>query len=495
MTIKTIFNLGFRISGFEFQISDFRFLTFLTLLSLMIFFGKSNAQTLDDYLIQAAENNPGLKASYARYEAAWERVNQPGLPDPELQAGIFLKPMERYMGNQQADLQLVQMFPWFGMIGTQKEEAKHMAQAQYQLFLEEKNQLMYQVKSTWYEMIRLQEEIRISRENLEFLQKYERLALIKYQAATGSSAGAPAQAMASGSGNSASSGSSGMASMGGQSTSSATSQGSAAPSSMASPAMASSGSTMSDILQIRISIKELENTIEQQRADLEPLQIKFNQLLNREIRSEIALPAGFQPIRLEAGKMEVLDSIQSNNPMLAMYDSELAAYEQQAKMAKIDGRPMFGAGVNYMPFTAREESGMMMGGKDMVMPMVSLSLPIYRKKINSRVKEAELLQEATLLEKDKAKNLLAMEWANAYRDWENAERKINLYGEQRDLTNQNLNLLITSFSANGEDFEEILRAQQQLLNYQLQEINAINLQHQSLAKLEMLSSSSLPFNQ
>lgn len=464
---------------------------------LALFSFSLQAQTLDDYLIIAAENNPGLKASYARYQAAQERINQPGLPDPELQAGIFLRPMERFMGNQQADLQLMQMFPWFGMISTQKGEANFMAQAQYQLFLEEKNQLMYLVKSTWYDLIKLNEEIRISRENLEFLKKYERLALIKYQAAAGGSSSGSSTPMASSSNasiSSTSSGASGMASMGGNASNSAMSQTSSPSGSMSSGGMATSGSSMSDILQIRISMKELENTIAQQKADLEPLQIKFNQLLNREIRADISLPTGFEAIRLEAEKLAVLDSIQTNNPMLAMYDSELAAYDQQARMAKLDGRPMFGAGVNYMPFSAREESGMMMGGRDMVMPMVSLSLPIYRKKINSRVKEAELLKEATVLEKEKTKNLLAMEWANAYRDWENAERKIELYGEQRELTNQNLNLLITAFSADGGDFEDILRAQQQLLDYQLQEINAINLQHQSLAKLEMLSSSSIPLN-
>ncbi|GAB3221016.1 TolC family protein [Algoriphagus aestuariicola] len=496
MKNQTLFPIGFQTSDFRLPISHL----ILPVLIAFLFLGleKVKAQSLDEYLIMAAENNPGLKASYARYQAAQERINQPGLPDPELQVGFFLEPMERFMGNQQADLQLMQMFPWFGMISTQKEEANFMAQAQYQLFLEEKNQLMFLVKSTWFDLIRLKEEIRISQENLEFLKKYERLALIKYQAAAGGSTSSSSTPMASGSNasmSSTSSGASGMASMGGGNTSSsAMSQTSSPSSSMSSGGMATSGSSMSDILQIRISMKELENTIAQQKADLEPFQIKFNQLLNREIRSEISLPTGFEAIQLEAGKLAVLDSIQSNNPMLAMYDSELAAYDQQARMAKLDGRPMFGAGVNYMPFTAREESGMMMGGRDMVMPMVSLSLPIYRKKINSRVKEAELLKEATVLEKEKTKNLLAMEWANAYRDWENAERKIQLYGEQRELTQQNMSLLTTSYSGDGGDFEDILRAQQQLLDYQLQEINAINLQHQSLAKLEMLSSSSIPLN-
>lgn len=75
------------------------------------------------------------------------------------------------MGNQQADIQLMQMFPWFGMLSAQKEEANYMALAQYQLFLEEKNQLFFQVKSTWYELHRLNEEIRISKENLEYLKK------------------------------------------------------------------------------------------------------------------------------------------------------------------------------------------------------------------------------------------------------------------------------------------------------------------------------------
>ncbi|GMQ27398.1 TolC family protein [Algoriphagus confluentis] len=495
MTSRTLYHLGFRISDFRFQIADFRFLALAFLLSLNSFSEKAKAQTLDEYLILAAENNPGLKASYARYEAAMERINQPGLPDPELRAGFFFRPMERFMGNQQADLQLMQMFPWFGMIGTQREEANYMAQAQYQLFLEERNQLLFQVKSTWYELIRLNNEIQIAKENLVFLEKYERLALIKFQAAGGnpSSISGSSSMNSTPSPTSTSSGATGMGNMGGSGNSTMSSPSSSA-SSMGGNSMNSSGSSMRDVLQIRISMRELENSISQLEANLEPLQIKFNQLLNREIRAEINIPSSFSPIQLEKGKLEVLDSIRSNNPMLAMYDAELSAYEQQAKMARLDGRPMLGAGVNYMPFTARQENGMSMGGNDMVMPMVTMTLPIYRKKVNSRIKEAELLQEAALLEKQKTENLLAMEWANAFRDWEDAERKIKLYSEQTDLTQQSLNLLITDYTANGQDFEEVLRTQQQLLDYQLKQLNAANLQYQSLAMLEMLSASSIPLN-
>lgn len=449
------------------------------------------AQTLDDYLVIAAENNPGLKAAYAQYLAALERSKQPGLPDPQLQVGFFFKPMERFMGNQQADIQLMQMFPWFGMLSTQKDEANKMALSQYQLFLDGENQLLFQVKSTWYELFRLNEEIRISIENLKYLEKYERLALIKFQAATpnpsgsfssnpGNSSSKPSQA-----GNST--GNAGMNSMGGKST-----QSSAANSTgggMTSGGMSNPGPGMSDVLQIRIEKNELENNITQLKANLEPLKIKFNQLLNREIQEEIKLAVVMEPASLELEKREILDSIWKNNPMLAMYDAEIAAYDLQAKMAKLDGRPMMGAGLTYMPFTSRLEDGMLMGGDDMFMPMLTMTLPIYRKKTQAKIKEADYLKEAAFHERQKAENLLAMEWANAIRDWEEAERKIQLYSEQSELVNQNLNLLVTAYSSSGQEFEEVLRAQQRLLDFQLRRINSINQQYQSLAMLEMLASS------
>ncbi len=520
MEHKTIINIGFGIlefgvlgSGFDvrspkFQLSNLSFLTsgsrlltsifsFLTLAFLLSFLLATpiQAQTLDDYLIQAAENNPGLKASYARYQAMAERVNQPSLADPELQVGFFLEPMERFMGNQTADFRLMQMFPWFGMIGTQKEEANQMAKAQYQLFLEEKNQLLFQVKSTWYELIRLKEEIKISEENLEYLKKYEELALSRFKAGTSSSSPNSAPAMPVPSVNSTSAGSSsGMSGMGGN-TSNAMSNPSPMTSGMSATSMGNTASGMNAVLQIRLQIRELENTIEQSKANLEPLQIKFNQLLNREIRSEINLPDQLEKPVLSFQKQEILDSIRQNNPMLAMYQSEIGAYEQQAKMARLEGKPMMGAGVNYMTFTPRPENGMPMGGENMIMPMVSLSLPIYRKKINSKIKEAEYLKESALLDRQKTENLLAMDWANAFRAWEESERNLRLYEDQIELVNQQIRLLETFFVSNATGLEEVLRANQQLLDYQQKRINALNQQQQSLAQLEALAATSLTFQQ
>jgi outer membrane protein, heavy metal efflux system len=60
------------------------------ILALLLVTGRLFSQTLDDYLLIAAENNPNLKAKYFQYQAALERVPQAGsLPDPQLSFGIF----------------------------------------------------------------------------------------------------------------------------------------------------------------------------------------------------------------------------------------------------------------------------------------------------------------------------------------------------------------------------------------------------------------------
>ena len=483
----------FKLSDFSFLNSTFSFLISTFILSFLFSF-QVNAQSLDNYLIQAAENNPGLKSKYSQYLASLERISQPGLPDPELSIGVFIEPMERYMGNQTADYRVMQMFPWFGSIKTQREEAKHMAQAQYQLFLEEKNQLFYQVKTTWYDLHRIKSQIELKQENLEFLKKIESLALTQFQSSTGNgSSPSGTRAMPATTSTSASSGS-GMNAM-----NSSNEAGNSTPS-MSIPTstngMGSNASGMAGVLEIRLEMKGLENEIALLKSNLRSQTIKFNQLIHREMDAEIAWSSIQNPAFLQVEKMSLLDSIRKNNPMLAMYDEESLAFEQQAKMAKLDGNPMFGLGVNYIPFLPRENDGIdhSMHSMNMVMPMFTMTMPFNRKKIDAKIKEANLLQEAATLNKQQTENLLAMQWANAFRDLEDATATIQLLDEQVELVQQQINLLTTSLSASSESLSSILRSQQRLIDFKVQRLNAITQQYQSLSQLEALSELTLISN-
>src|SRR5665648_319117 len=105
--------------------------------------------SLSYYLEQAALNNPGVKARYLEYSAALEKVPQASsLPDPEMQLGYFIKPMQLPGGNQVADVRLMQMFPWFGTLKASKDEASKMALAKFENFRDAKNELYFNVKSS-----------------------------------------------------------------------------------------------------------------------------------------------------------------------------------------------------------------------------------------------------------------------------------------------------------------------------------------------------------
>ena len=90
--------------------------------------------------------------------------------DPELSIGVFLKPMELVNGRQMADLRLMQMFPWFGVLRHAKDEMSMMASAKYEEFRDARLQVFYEVQRTWYELYKVQKEIEAQKKTLIFLK-------------------------------------------------------------------------------------------------------------------------------------------------------------------------------------------------------------------------------------------------------------------------------------------------------------------------------------
>ena len=65
--------------------------TVLSIFIWLIFHVTGFSQTLEDYFVIAAENNPGLKGKYKAFEAALEKIPQAqSLNDPNLSFGYFI---------------------------------------------------------------------------------------------------------------------------------------------------------------------------------------------------------------------------------------------------------------------------------------------------------------------------------------------------------------------------------------------------------------------
>jgi len=189
---------------------------------------------------------------------------------------------------------------------------------------------------------------------------------------------------------------------------------------------------------------------------------------------------------LSVNTNSLVDSI-ANNPMVKMYLADSVAYNARAKMLKKMSYPMIGLGVNYSVINKSSSSTSMMNGKDMIMPMLAVTLPIYRKKYNSMIHEAELLRDASAKLSQSVINDLRSEFQQTIQNYNDANRRITLYAKQSDLANNSLTLLITSFSANGTDFEEILRMENQFLDYELKKIQAITDKNSLIAQFLYLT--------
>lgn len=461
-------------------------ITFIVFGSIMVQ-AQQQPDSLMQYLQISAQSNPTVLQKFSEYQAALQKVPQAGsLSDPELNVGIFLSPMELVSGKQVAEIQLMQMFPWFGVLKNAKDEMSLMANAKFELFRDAKLQVFYDVQKTWYELYKIRQNIRISEENVEILRTLERIALVRYKTvSTGSSYGESTGTAATAP---SSSGSSGMNSMGSNSQS-----GQATPSSgssMQSNSMGSSigGNGLSDLYRIQIEIGNLENNIALLNNQYNTVAARFNSYLNRPGRSVISIPDSLKTEKLDVSLQAVSDTMLNNNPMLSMLNYEQQSLDARKKMVTKMGYPMVGLGVNYTLINKSEMSTSTMNGEDMIMPMVKVTLPIYRKKYKAMRNEADMLKVATEQNYKATSNSLQTEYFEAVQFYQDAERRMKLYESQSLLAKKSLDIMVKSFSAStsGSGLTDILTIRQQTLDYEFKQIEARVDYNSSIAWLKRL---------
>jgi outer membrane protein TolC len=424
----------------------------------------------------AVQNNPAIKQKYAQFEAALQKVPQVGsLPDPTLNLGVFLTPMEVMDGKQVADIQLMQMFPWFGTLKAAKDEMGLMAKGEFERLRDTQLQLNYDVERIWYELMVIRQNRRIQQENLELLRTIERMALVKFQSpSTSGGASMPTGNVQPSAAAAPSSG--GSMNMGGMGNTAGTAPtGNAAPAGNMQPGMGtgSSATGLTDLYRIRMEMGELENNIALLNNNETTVLARFNSLLNRQAAAVVFTPDTLVAKEVNRSFTEISDTIFAHNPMLKMLEYEQQSLDARGQMVSRMGYPMIGLGVNYSIINKSEMSTSSMNGKDMIMPMVSVTLPIYRKKYKAMKAETEFQKRAVHHGYEAMANDLRTEYFQAVERYEDAQRRVNLYTNQQQLAEQTLQIMVKSYSVAATSLTEVLRVRQQLTEYQLKKTQAI----------------------
>ena len=419
--------------------------------STVICYSQQYPDSLLRYLELAAKNNPTVLQKFNEYQAALQKVPQAGgLPDPEFSAGVFLSPMELVNGKQIADLRVMQMFPWFGVLKNAKDETSLMAKAKFEEFRDAKIQVFYDVQSTWYELCKVDKEIGISEKNIDILKLIERLALVKYKSATNQ----PSSSMQNGS-------------------------------------MESSSETtgLSDIYRIQIESGDLENNIALLINRKSVLVAQFNSYLNRPVLTTVYSNDNIVIDSSAVDLKAVSDSMLALNPMLGMISNEKQSLEARQNMVRRMGYPMIGVGLNYSLIgkTQYPMGPPSMNGRDMIMPMVVFSLPVYRKKFSAMQSEAELLKAAASEKYMAAAGALQTEYYRAVMLYQDAGRRVRLYENQSLLASKSFDLTLKAFSTSSAGLADVLRVRQQTLDYELKRIEAVADYNTAVALLKKLA--------
>jgi outer membrane protein TolC len=133
----------------------------------------------------------------------------------------------------------------------------------------------------------------------------------------------------------------------------------------------------------------------------------------------------------------------------------------------------------------------------MFMPMVSISLPLFRGKYKAQQKESEL---AILSNTERFVDMLNSLEAEVYQikhELEDAARKIDLYKKQSQPAQTTYRLLIQDFVSGKSDLTNLIQVQRQLLDYTFKEADAVAKYNTVVASIKSLISYNTPeqFNQ
>ena len=387
----------------------------IILLGIVFFvFAKINAQQLASYIQEAQDNNPEIQAFELRYNIAEEKVNEANtLPDTQISAGYFISEPETRTGAQRARFSVKQMLPWFGTISARENYASSIAETQYVDIVIMKRKLALSVSQSYYKLYAIRAKQLVLEKNIDLLETYERLALTSVEVDKASAV---------------------------------------------------------DVLRLQIRQNELVQQKEVLEQDYLAEQATFNNLLNRD--ETIAVTVVEDMFIPDEDALILTENLQLN-PELIKYDKLYESVEQSELLNQKESAPSIGFGLDYVPVSERPDLSFSDNGKDIVMPMVTLSIPIFNNRYKSVTKQNELKQLQIQSQKEDRLNKLETLLADAKYNRENARIKFNIQSDNLKQANDAEEILIKNYETGTIDFNDVLDVQELQLKFQINLIESI----------------------
>ncbi|RBW58095.1 TolC family protein [Tenacibaculum sp. E3R01] len=386
----------------------------LSLLFILVFSGFSYAQELQSLIDEALANNPKIKQFELQYKRVSEKVNEVNtLPNTNIAVGYFVSEPETRTGAQRFKVSINQMLPWFGTISSREDYVSSLADAKFEDITIAKRQLIASISTSYYNLYAIKAKQQVLTENINLLKTYETMALTSVEVGKASAV---------------------------------------------------------DVLRLQMR----QNDLNQSKAILQQQflaeQTAFNKLLNRDkntainVVSELEIPLNDSTINT--------DSLQFH-PELIKYDKLYQSVEKSELLNQKESSPMIGFGLDYVNVTQRPDMNFNDNGKDIVMPMVSFSIPIFNKKYKSKTKQNEIQQEEFNSQKQERFNRLETLLDKAIKERTSARIRKNTQSKNLKQAKNAETILVKSYETGTIDFNDVLDIQELQLKFQLNQIKAV----------------------
>ncbi|TNJ46968.1 TolC family protein [Tamlana fucoidanivorans] len=373
-----------------------------------------HTQELEALIQDALKNSPEIQAFELKHQAVKESINEANtIPNTQVAVGYFVSEPETRTGAQRFKISAMQMLPSFGEITARENYINTLSDAVYEDVVIAKRKLVVAVSQSYYNLYALKKKQTVLDDNITLLKTYETLALTAVEVGKASAVA---------------------------------------------------------VLRLQMRQNELQQVKQIMEQDYLAERTKFNKLLHRDKNKQV--------IVVDSLSVPLTDALfDSENlrvhPELLKYDRLYNSIEQSELLNKKERNPMLGFGLDYIAVDERPNMDFSDNGKDILMPMVSVSIPIFSSKYASKTKQNALKQQEVLLQKENRLNVLetlldeAIKQTNAARISYNTQ--VNNLKQAKDAET----ILIKSYETGTIDFTDVLDIQELQLKFQISQIDAI----------------------
>ena len=288
--------------------------------------------TFNDLVRYAMRHSPALEAAFLDWRAAIERIPQArSLPAPRLSFEGIIQQIDddpEWIGERYA---LSQAFPWFGTLARRGDEAANEALAAERRFEAERLRLAYAVADAYAEYVYLERALAVKRQNVELLEELESAVRAMFEAGNIPHA---------------------------------------------------------DVVRAELATEQLKDRLRTLADRAGPIAGRLNAALGRAARAPLPDPQPLPEPQMQEQEAQLLAQLAEQNPELAALDHESAARRDGVALARKDYYPDFTLGIEYARGADTRMGRMDGGGRDMLMGMLSLELPIWRQRLEAQQREA-----------------------------------------------------------------------------------------------------------